>query len=143
MSMDVHKHFGTEYLTGGPVGPWYSVNDFAITEISKNYLRWSGDFKWLDKMIQVNAGQKAPVIDLLLKYASNWKNFKSPNGLADYGGINNLLECVSTYIHEVASLNAANVFNLRTAAELCELTGKTDKIDHYLNEAKGANSTNQ
>jgi hypothetical protein len=29
MSMDVHKHFGTEYLTGGPVGPWYSVNDFA------------------------------------------------------------------------------------------------------------------
>ena len=112
------------------------MNDFAITEISKNYLRWSGDFKWLDKMIQVNTGQKAPVIDLLLKYASNWKNFKSPNGLADYGGINNLLECVSTYIHEVASLNAANVFNLRTAAELCELTGKTDKINHYLNEAK-------
>jgi len=135
MSMDVHKHFGTEYLTGGPVGPWYSVNDFAITEISKNYLRWNGDFKWLDKVIQVNEGQKAPVIDLLLKFASNWKNFKSPNGLADYGGINNLLECVSTYIHEVASLNAANVFNLRTAAELCELTGKKDLVDHYVNEA--------
>ncbi len=135
MSMDVHKHFGTEYLTGGPVGPWYSVNDFAITEISKNYLRWNGDFKWLDKVIQVNEGQKAPVIDLLLKFASNWKNFKSPNGLADYGGINNLLECVSTYIHEVASLNAANVFNLRTAAELCELTGKKDLIDHFINEA--------
>ena len=135
MSMDVHKHFGTEYLTGGPVGPWYSVNDFAITEISKNYLRWNGDFKWLDKVIQVNEGQKAPVIDLLLKFASNWKNFKSPNGLADYGGINNLLECVSTYIHEVASLNAANVFNLRTAAELCELTGKKDLVDHYINEA--------
>jgi len=135
MSMDVHKHFGTEYLTGGPVGTWYSVNDFAITEISKNYLRWNGDFKWLDKVIQVNEGQKAPVLDLLLKYASNWENFKSPNGLADYGGINNLLECVSTYIHEVASLNAANVFNLRTAAELCELTGKTDRVDHFLNEA--------
>jgi hypothetical protein len=72
---------------------------------------------------------------LLLKFASNWKNFKSPNGLADYGGINNLLECVSTYIHEVASLNAANVFNLRTAAELCELTGKKDLIDHFINEA--------
>lgn len=136
MGMDVHKHFGTEYLTGGPVGPWYSVNDFAITEISRNYLRWNGDFKWLDNSIQVNQGQKAPVIELLLKYASNWKNFKSANGLADYGGINNLLECVSTYIHEVASLNAANVFNLRTAAELCELTGRKDKIDHYLNEAK-------
>lgn len=136
MSMDVHKHFGTEYLTGGPVGPWYSVNDFAVTEISKNYLRWNGDFKWLDKIIKVNEGQKSPVIDLLLKYASNWKNFKSPNGLADYGGINNLLECVSTYIHEVASLNAANVFNLRTAAELCELSNKKDLVDHYINEAR-------
>lgn len=135
MSMDVHKHFGTEYLTGGPVGPWYSVNDFAITEISKNYLRWSGDFKWLDKKVQVNDGQKAPVLDLLLKYASNWNNFKTPNGLADYGGINNLLECVSTYIHEVASLNAANVFNLRTAADLCDLTGKRDLVSKYINEA--------
>jgi len=135
MSMDIHKHFGTEYLTGGPVGPWYSVNDFAITEISKNYLRWNGDFKWLDKIIQINAGQKAPVVDLLLKYASNWKNYKSPNGLADYGGINNLLECVSTYIHEVASLNAANVFNLRTAAELCELIGKKDLAANLFKEA--------
>ncbi|MCX6151397.1 MAG: hypothetical protein NTX22_12775 [Ignavibacteriales bacterium] len=135
MSMDVHKHFGTEYLTGEPVGPWYSVNDFAITEISKNYLRWNGDFKWLNKIIQVKEGLKSPVIDLLLKYASNWKNFRSPNGLADYGGINNLLECVSTYIHEVASLNAANVFNLRTAAELCEPTGKKDMIDNFLKEA--------
>lgn len=136
MSMDIHKHFGTELLTGGPVGPWYSVNDFAITEISRNYLRWNGDFEWLNKSIEVNQAKGAPVIELLLKYASNWKNFKSPNGLADYGGINNLLECVSTYIHEVAALNAANVFNLRTAAEFCELTGRNDKIDHYINEAK-------
>jgi hypothetical protein len=135
MAMDVHKHFGTEYLTGGPVGPWYSVNDFAITEISKNYLRWNGDFKWLDKVVQVEGGQKSPVIDLLFKYASNWKNYKSPNGLADNGGINNLLECVSTYIHEVASLNAANVFNLRTAAELCQLTGKQQLANDLLKEA--------
>ncbi|NWF89279.1 MAG: hypothetical protein HXY50_07415 [Ignavibacteriaceae bacterium] len=135
MSMDVHKHFGTEYLTGGPVGPWYSVNDFAITEISKNYLRWNGDFKWLNEEIQVNEGQKTPVLELLLKYASNWKNFKSPNGLADYGGINNLLECVSTYVHEVASLNSANVFNLRTAAELCELVGKNELIKNFRKEA--------
>jgi len=135
MAMDIHKHFGTEYLTGGPVGPWYSVNDFAITEISRNYLRWNGDTGWLDKSIQVKEGQKAPVIELLLKYASNWKNFKSSNGLADYGGINNLLECVSTYVHEVAALNAANVFNLRTASELCTLTGKKERVQDYLNEA--------
>ena len=111
------------------------VNDFAITEISKNYLRWNGDFRWLDKTVQIEGGNKAAVIDLLLKYAANWKNYKSPNGLADYGGINNLLECVSTYIHEVASLNAANVFNIRTVAEFCELTGKQNLIDKLLKEA--------
>ncbi len=49
MLMDIHKHFGTEYLTGGPVGPWYSVNDFAMMTIAKNYLRFSGNFDWLNK----------------------------------------------------------------------------------------------
>ncbi len=134
MSLDMHKHFGSEYLTGGPVGPWYSVNDFAITDISKNYLRWSGDFNWLDKKIKIN-NQNEKVFDLLLKYTQNWKNYKTLNGLADYGGINNLLECVSTYIHEVASLNAANIFNLRTAAEFCELTGRNDLINGLKSEA--------
>lgn len=37
--------------------------------------------------------------------------------------IDNLLECVSTYVHEVASLNAANVWCMRTAAELSRLQG--------------------
>jgi len=40
--------------------------------------------------------------------------------LADYGEVNNLLECVRSYTHEVASLNAANVFNLRFVAELLD-----------------------
>jgi hypothetical protein len=30
--------------------------------------------------------------------------------LADYGGADNLLECVPTYIHKVAALNAANAW---------------------------------
>ncbi len=37
MSMDIHKHFGIEYLTGSAVGPWYSVNHFALTWSAKNY----------------------------------------------------------------------------------------------------------
>lgn len=135
MAMDIHKHFGTEYLTGGPVGPWYSVNDFALTGIANDYLRWNGKSEWLSKIVEIDPERKGPIIDYLLKYASNWKNFKSQNGLADYGGINNLLECVDTYVHEVASLNAANVFNLRTAAKFSELTGKVDLINGFLKEA--------
>jgi len=135
MLMDIHKHFGTEYLTGGPVGPWYSVNDFALLKIAKNYLRFSGDVQWLESELK-NNNSAGKVKNYLLKYASNWKQFKTKSGLADYGGINNLLECVSTYIHEVASLNAANVFNMRTGAEIASLTDEEQTAQSLLKEAK-------
>ena len=135
MAMDIHKHFGIEYLTGSPVGPWYSVNDFALTWISKNYLRWTGDTAWLMKEITDKNQSKQNVIDYIIKYAHNWHQFKTKNGLADYGGINNLLECVSTYIHEVASLNAGNIFNLRTAAELLEAQGDLKRSNEFYSEA--------
>ena len=134
MLMDVHKHFGTEYLTGGPVGPWYSVNDFAMMTIAKNYLNWSGNLNWLEKELK-NDSTNEKVKNYLLKYSSNWKQFKTASGLADYGGINNLLECVSTYIHEVASLNAANVFNMKTGAEIASLTGDSELSKKLLDEA--------
>jgi hypothetical protein len=41
-----------------------------------------------------------------------------PDGLADYGSASNLLECVPTYIHKVASLNAANAWMMRETASL-------------------------
>jgi len=135
MLMDVHRHFGTEYLTGGPVGPWYSVNDFAMITIAGNYLNWSGDLNWLDKELNNEAGRKK-VRDYLLKYSTNWKKFRTESGLADYGGINNLLECVSTYIHEVASLNAANVFNMRAGAGIASLSGMDELSKSLLKEAQ-------
>lgn len=117
MSTDIHKHFGTEYLNGKPVGNWYAVNDFAMVSMIREYVRWTGDFAWLEKTI---SGDQKRVIDFLVDYARQWKKFESPNHLADYGKIKNLLECVGTYIHEVASLNAANVHNMRVAADLIE-----------------------
>ncbi len=135
MLMDIHKHFGIEYLTGGPVGPWYSVNDFALTRIASDYLRWSGNTAWLNKEFIDKSGAKKNVLDYLIKYSGNWHQFKTKHGLADYGGVNNLLECVSTYIHEVASLNAGNVFNMRTAAALLEAIGDTKSSKELLTEA--------
>ncbi|MFN2462417.1 MAG: hypothetical protein ABR573_00760 [Candidatus Dormibacteria bacterium] len=114
MEMDVHQHFGTEYLGGRPVGPWYAVNDYAMCVLARDYLRWSGDHGWLDAVV----GTGGMVRDRLVDYATTWKRFQMPSGLADYGGIGNLLECVSTYIHAVASLNAANVFTMRFAADI-------------------------
>ncbi len=131
MKSDIHKHFGTEYLTGGPVGPWYSVNDFAMVGLARDYARWTGKMEWLKEQV---AGR--PVLDYLTDYAHNWKQFRQPGGLADYGGLLNLLECVSTYVHQVASLNAANVFNLRTAADFHSIMGNNEQALTLRTEAQ-------
>jgi hypothetical protein len=136
MGMDIHKHFGTEYLTGAGVGPWYSVNDFAMSVIARDYLRFTGNHSWLDKKILSGTDRKQKtVFEYLRTYALNWNRFKTKSGLADYGGLANLLECVSTYIHEVASLNAANVFNMRFASEIFELKGMKNESDSMNSEA--------
>ncbi|HEY8558866.1 MAG TPA: hypothetical protein VIL74_00580 [Pyrinomonadaceae bacterium] len=132
MMLDVYKHFGTEYLTGAGVGPWYSVNDYAMSRMAKEYLRWTGDKAWLDK--EVN-GKK--VLDYLVSYAENWRKLDTnKHGLADYGGVTNLLEAVSSYVHEVAGLNAANVYNLRFAAELLDHKGQKERAAAMRREAE-------
>jgi hypothetical protein len=131
MTLDIYKHFGTEYLTGAGVGPWYSVNDFAMTRMAREYLRWTGDEKWLDKEV---GGVK--VLDRLVTYAENWHKLDTnKHGLADYGGVTNLLEAVSSYVHEVAGLNAANVYNLRFAADLLERRNQKERAAAMRKEA--------
>jgi hypothetical protein len=116
MGIDMHACYGTDWLTGRPLGIWYSVNDHAMTSAIHDYLRWTGARDWLDSSVRAVDGTDATVADHLARYATAWRGFASESGLADYGGIGNLLECVSSYVHEVAALNAANVWNLRVAA---------------------------
>jgi hypothetical protein len=101
----------------------------------RDYLRYTGDTAWLDKPLTLKDGTVKPAAEMLKHFAHNYHNFQSESGLADYGGVNNLLECVSTYIHEVASLNAANVFNLRYAAEIASYKGNGNESQTLLDEA--------
>ncbi|HTW49347.1 MAG TPA: hypothetical protein VMD92_15445, partial [Acidobacteriaceae bacterium] len=116
---DMHQHLATDYISGQAVGPWYAVNDMAIVRCAQDYLRVTGDFAWLDKQVGVKS-----VLDCLLDHATYWKKLVGRNGLADYGGIQNLLEVVSTYIHEVAGMNAGNVSSMRFVAELLDKRGR-------------------
>jgi len=131
----VHHHYGTEWLTGKPVGVWYSVNDSAMVRMARDYVRWSGDAAWLEKPLKDRSGRKYPVRDHLRSWALHWKDLRGASGLADYGGKRNLLECVSTYKHEVAGLNAMNVWCLRVAAEACTLTGQHGEAARLRQEA--------
>ncbi|HET6293743.1 MAG TPA: hypothetical protein VFG33_10215 [Kribbella sp.] len=134
IDLDTHAHFGTEWLTGAPVGQWYSVNDFAMTRLVRDYVRFTGD----EEFLAVQAGRDAarkPVGEHLLDWATAWRGLREDHALADYGGIDNLLECVSSYVHEVASFNAANVWCLRVAAEVAERSGSTDRAELLRKEA--------
>jgi hypothetical protein len=131
----VHSHYGTEWLTGKPVGVWYSVNDSAMVRLAFDYVRWSGDTAWLARPLRGPSGHVRLARDHLISWALHWKNLTGREGLADYGGKRNLLECVSTYKHQVAGLNAMNVWCMRVAAEMCERSGDTAKASHLKTEA--------
>lgn len=134
IDLDTHAHFGTEWLTGGPVGQWYSVNDFAMTRLVRDYVRFTGDGDFLAAPVGRSEARK-PVAEHLHDWATAWRGLRKDHPLADYGGIDNLLECVSSYVHEVASFNAANVWCMRVAAEVLEQSGETDRAELLRKEA--------
>ena len=52
------------------------------------------------------------------------------DGLADYGTETHLLECVPTYTHKVAALNAANAKMMRSSATIAEGRGDRARAAH-------------
>jgi hypothetical protein len=127
IASDIHTMFGTSSLTGGTVGQWYSVNDYAMVRLVGDYVRITGDVAFLSHEIGAGDAAPQPVWKHLIAWATAWQKLRSSDsGLADYGEINNLLECVSTYTHEVASLNAANIWSMRAVAGLLDQVGQTN-----------------
>jgi hypothetical protein len=128
---DMHQHLATDYITAEAVGPWYGVNDMAIVRCSENYLRVTGDFAWLDKKI----GERT-ALDHLVALATYWKQLdKQGHGFGDYGKIENLLEVVSTYLHETAGMNAGNVSSMRFVAALLDHRGESARASRLREEA--------
>ena len=92
----------------------------------------TGDFAWLDKKV----GDRT-ILESLEYHALYWKKLdKSGDGLGDYGTIENLLEVVSTYIHEVAGMNANNVRSMRIVADLYARRGDIARAQQLRAEAK-------
>lgn len=129
---DMHQHLATDYISGQGVGPWYAVNDAAILRCADAYLRVTGDFAWLDKTIDGK-----PVLARLADHALYWKQLDTHgHGFGDYGKIENLLEVVSTYLHEVAGMNAGNVYGMRFVASLLERRGESARAAQLCSEAR-------
>lgn len=125
LTSDMHEHLATDYVSGNGVGPWYAVNDMAIVSCARDYLRITGDFAWLDKSVGGSS-----VLERLADHALYWEKLEhTDRGLADYGRIENLLEVVSTYLHEVAGMNAGNVSSMRFVAELLDRKGASGRAN--------------
>lgn len=128
----MHEHHSTDYVTGEAVGPWYAANDGAIVRCAWRYLCATGDLAWLDKKLSDRT-----VLELLEDHALYWKQLDHlHHGLGDYGTIENLLEVVSTYLHEVAGMNAGNVGSMRVVAELHRRRGNAKRAKELHIEAK-------
>lgn len=108
---DLHGGCALDFVTREPVGFWYAVNDYALIHMCYQYLRYTGDTAFLAEGVRGKS-----VLDHLKDAALYYQKLAGEDGLADYGEAENLLECVGSYTHKVASFNAANVWNLRTVA---------------------------
>ncbi len=132
INADIRRCLATDYVTGKPLGNWYAVNSSALVRLAHDYLRYTGDFDWLHKRIN-----NRPVIDHLEEHALMWREYDvNGHGLADCGGVINLLECVSTYTHEVAAFNAMWVAAQRQVAAMRRHTGEPDRAK-YLDQQAG------
>lgn len=127
MGWDVQTFMATDWLTGRGVGHWYAVNDHAMVKLVRDYVRWTGDRGWLEAAVPGPDGAPRRVLDAAVGYARAWHRRASGSGLADYGSMSNLLECLPAYAHEVAGPNALNVVGLAAAAELLRAAGRADE----------------
>jgi hypothetical protein len=77
------------------------------------------------------------VLDHLADHALYWKKLdQRGRGLGDYGKLDSLLEVVSTYVHEVAAMNAGNVYGMRLVASLLERRGDSVRAAQLRVEAQ-------
>ena len=113
LERDIHHHFGTEYVSGKNAGNWSSCNDFAMVRLVSAYIRTTGDLEWLDTVV----GDRS-ILTHVVDMATHVDALDAGHGLASGGDRNSLLECVGSYQHEVASINAGYVWALREAAAL-------------------------
>lgn len=125
LARGIYNGYAEEYLTGTLQGPWYSANDYSVFILLNDYLNVTGDRAFLSEKI---GGET--VLEHMDAMATHWESLVKPGQtLADYGGKANLLECVPTYINEVASFNAANVWMMRRVAEIEEAEGNTARAN--------------
>ena len=120
--------WGYDYVAQRGIGNYYAANDMTLFEIVDALLRLSGNVSLLGLGYDVGpfpngSSVHTTVYNTAVALATHWSSdarYNVSGYLADYGAAANLLECVPTYIHRVAGVNAANAYMSRTLAAWAE-----------------------
>jgi len=118
LRVDLGRHWGVETLTGRGAGMAYGVNPGAILSCFSDYVRVTGDRAFA------------------LRHVAELRGFARP-GLTDCGTFENVLECVPSYEHTVAALNALNAKGLRFLGELTGDSAMTRAGDRLARDVVG------
>ena len=138
LKQGVYNGYAVDYVSEKLVGPWYSANDLAIFTTMLRYVNMTGDYAYLS----AQAGTGSTNLRELEARASNWLNLENKQyGLADYGGLSNLLEEVVTYTNMVPSLNAGNVWMMDQYSALLTATDNATGASIYHNMAANLSET--
>ena len=130
-NLDNSRFRGGQYLPGYSHGYWYAANDLSLFTLAHDYVAVTGDRDFLAETV----GDRT-VDEHLRRLATAWRSLDTRGeGIADYGHVDNLLECVPSYVHEVVSLNAANVWMMRSMADGMDRIGDREEVEAWRDEA--------
>ena len=124
--------------------PWpYTIdiyNCFSVAwhllqaECGENHAAWHEQLH--TRKLPTPSGEQT-LLDVFENLAFDWRSRKvAPVGLADYGPKEELLECVSSYEHIVAGLNAGAAWMLFRLADIYRMLERAADADHAQAEAQ-------
>lgn len=141
LKADIRRNNQVNLLTGSGGDAYRRGWPYTIDVYNCFYVAWQlwqnegGNVEGLERRIETDVGERS-LQEVLENLGTDWRKRKvEAYGLADYGPKEELLECVSTYAHMVAALNAGAVWMLRRLSELWSLLGEVEKADQFTREA--------
>lgn len=126
MKLDLTRCYAFNPCDGGPVGPYYPINQEKMIFLIHAYVMETGDVAFLKESVDGRT-----VVQRVLDMALTHDDLTKDAVLADYGPRNDHLELRfgNLYNGEMPDMNLRRIVLLHLADSLCRLAGHDPKID--------------
>ncbi len=126
MKLDLTNCYAFNPCDGGPVGPYYPINQEKMIFLISALVMETGDVGFLHERVDGRS-----VVERVVEMALTHDDLSKPAVLADYGPHNDHLELRRGYLYdgEMPDMNLRRIVLLHLADKLCRLAGHTPKVD--------------